>query len=61
MLIFDSFTLILLARTDMLDLFFVSYRGNVYIPEKVVSEVTISDKDEAKSIKKYIENKKKVL
>ena len=42
----------------MLDLFFVSYRGDVYIPEKVVSEVTISNKDEAKSIKRYIENKK---
>ena len=58
MIIFDSSTLILLTRIDVLDLFLSSFEGTVIIPEKVRLEVTRSDKEDAESINRHIEDKK---
>ncbi len=58
MIIFDSSTLILLARIDVLDLFMSSFQGTVVIPEKVRLEVAASSKEGAQSINRFIEDKK---
>jgi predicted nucleic acid-binding protein len=58
MLIFDSSTLILLARVDVLDLFLSSFGGEVVIPEKVRLEVIRQDKVEVESISRYIADNK---
>lgn len=58
MLIFDSSTLILLARIDILDLFLSSFGREVIIPEKVRLEVTRPDKEENESISRYIAEEK---
>ncbi len=43
MVIFDSSTLILLARTEALELFISNFGGQVLIPEKVKEEVLMKD------------------
>jgi len=58
MIIFDSSTLILLTRIDVLDLFLSSFEGTVIILEKVRLEVTRSDKEDAESINRHIKDKK---
>ena len=58
MIIFDSPTLILLARIDVLDLFLSNFEEAVIIPDKVRLEVTRSSKEGAESIGRYIEDKK---
>ncbi|MBI5236226.1 MAG: hypothetical protein HY886_08260 [Deltaproteobacteria bacterium] len=46
MIVFDSSTLILLAKIDVLELFISDYGGQVVIPEKVREEVLMKDGDE---------------
>ena len=58
MIIFDSSTLILLQRIDVLYLIESNFEGTVIIPEKVRVEVTGSGKEGAESINRYIEDKK---
>jgi predicted nucleic acid-binding protein len=58
MIVFDSSTLILLARIDVLDLFLSSFEGDVLIPEKVKVEVLRAGKEDAESINTYIESNK---
>lgn len=58
MIVFDSSTLILLAKIDMLELFISNYRGKVLIPEMVKSEVCVTGKEETPLITKLIHDKK---
>ncbi len=58
MIVFDSSTLILLARIDMLGLFISNYHGKVLIPEKVRMEVCAKNSEGAPLIVKLIEEKK---
>lgn len=62
MIIFDASTLILLAKTDLLELFISNYPGQVLIPEEVRSEIMAVEKADAVVFKQLIESKKiKVL
>ena len=62
MIIFDASTLILLAKTDLIELFISNYPGQVLIPEEVRSEILEVEKADAAVFKQLIENKKlKVL
>ncbi len=58
MIVFDSSTLILLARIDILEMFITNFHGRVLIPEKVKSEVCAGDKEEKPLIVRLIEEKK---
>ncbi len=58
MIVFDSSTLILLARIDMLDIVISNYPGKVLIPEKVKSEVCLKGREETPIIDKMIKGKK---
>jgi len=46
MVVFDSSTLILLARIDALELFISNFSGRVLMPKKVAREVLIKDGEE---------------
>lgn len=46
MIVFDSSTLILLAKIEMLELFISNYKGRLLIPEMVRAEVCIKGKEE---------------
>jgi predicted nucleic acid-binding protein len=46
MIIFDSSTLILLTKIDMLELFISNFHGRVLIPELIKEEVCIEGRDE---------------
>lgn len=62
MLVFDSSTLILLAKADLLDLFVEDFGGPVAIPPTVRSEVLIGGKAETAQISNIINAEKvKVL
>lgn len=58
MIVFDSSTLILLAKIDMLELFISNFHGRVLIPEKVKVEVCAKNSEGASLIVKLIEEKK---
>ena len=58
MIIFDASTLILLAKTDLIELFISNYPGHVLIPEEVQSEILEVEKADAAVLKQLIENKK---
>jgi len=58
MIVFDTSTLILLARIDILDLFITDVRGSVIIPEKVRSEAVTEGKEEVQSITRLLQEKK---
>ncbi len=58
MIVFDSSTLILLARIDILEMFITNFHGRVLIPEKVKSEVCARDREETPLIVRLIEEKK---
>lgn len=62
MIVFDASTLILLIKSDLMDLFISNYTGDVLIPEEVRAEVSAIEKEDAAVFKQLIENKKiKVL
>ena len=62
MLVFDSSTLILLAKADLLDLFVENFSGRLAIPPNVRSEVLIGGKAETSQISNMINTDKiKVL
>jgi len=58
MIIFDASTLILLAKTDLIELFISNYPGQVLIPEEVRSEILEVERADAAVLKQLIENKK---
>ena len=58
MLVFDSSTIILLARIELLDALVNSYQGKIVIPEAVESETTMKNTFDALLIKKRIEEGK---
>ncbi|NOZ69539.1 MAG: hypothetical protein GXP46_09945 [Deferribacteres bacterium] len=58
MIVFDSSTLILLARIDMLETLVSNYHGAVLIPEKVKSEVCLKGREETPVVNKMIKDKK---
>ncbi len=58
MIVFDSSTMILLAKIDILELFIVSYRGKVIIPEKVRVEVCVRGREETPLIARLIIEKR---
>jgi len=58
MVIFDSSTIILLSKIDMLEMFISHYPGKVFIPEKVKAEVCREGREETPLIVKLIEDKK---
>lgn len=58
MIIFDSSTLILLARADILDLFLDSFDDSIVIPEMVRLELTTAGKEDTRSILRHIEGKR---
>jgi len=62
MLIFDSSTLILLAKIEILELFIVDFQGDIIIPERVKYEVTRKNGEENILITQLIKDRKlKVL
>lgn len=58
MIVFDPSTLILLAKTDLLELFVLDFRGKVLIPPKVKAEVCIEKREETPLIVKLIKDKR---
>lgn len=58
MIIFDSSTLILLARIDLLEIFIQSFHDTVLIPEKVRIRIYYEEREETPLLNKFIENKK---
>lgn len=58
MIIFDSSTLILLAKIDLLDIFISNVQKKIVIPEKVKSEVCIEGRDETPLISELIQYKR---
>lgn len=58
MIVFDSSTLILLAKTDLLELFILDFREKVVIPPKVKAEVCIEKSEETPLIVKLIKDKR---
>jgi hypothetical protein len=56
MIIFDASTLILLARTGILEVFISNFSGRVFIPEKVKEEVLAKDNEGAPEIAALIES-----
>lgn len=58
MIIFDSSTLILLAKTDLLELFVLNSSGKVLIPGMVRTEVCIEEREGTSLIAKLIDDKK---
>jgi predicted nucleic acid-binding protein len=58
MIVFDSSTLILLAKTEILDLFISNFKGRILIPEKVKWEVIGEGEKEAPVISICIEKRK---
>ena len=58
MIIFDASTLILLARTGLLELFLSTFQGRVLIPKKVKSEVCVQSREERPLIESLIKQGK---
>lgn len=58
MIIFDASTLILLARTEILDLFISNFHGKVLIPEKVRLKVCSGKREETPLLVKLIKDKR---
>ena len=58
MIVFDSSTMILLAKIDLLDLFISNFHGKVPIPERVMVEVCKEHREESPAIVKLIKDKK---
>ena len=58
MIVFDASTLILLAKINMLDLFFSHVQDGACIPKKVRSEVTAEESEETPVIIRCIEDGK---
>jgi predicted nucleic acid-binding protein len=58
MIVFDSSTIILLAKIDLLEIFVSSFHGKILIPEKVKAETCIKGRDETPLILKLIKDKK---
>ena len=56
MIVFDSSTLILLAKIDILELFILNFHGRVLIPEKVRLEVSAGGGEERLIMVKLIED-----
>src|SRR3990167_8060676 len=56
MIVFDSSTLILLAKIDILKLFILNFHGRVLIPEKVRLEVSAGGGEERLLMVKLIED-----
>ena len=57
MVVFDSSTIILLAKINILELFISNYPGKVIIPQKVKLDVYSGEKEETPLIVKLIEDK----
>lgn len=57
MIVFDSSTLILLAKTTILELFISNYQGRVLIPQKVKSEICSGGGEDTPFITKLIDDK----
>ena len=58
MIVFDSSTLILLAKIEILDLLLNDYHGEITIPESVEKECTVKDTFDGLLIKKRISERK---
>ncbi len=58
MIVFDSSTLILLAKIELIETFISDFHGKVLIPERIKSEVCIKGREEAPVIEKMIKEKK---
>ena len=58
MIVFDSSTLILLAKVELLDTFLKDYREKIIIPKAVEDESTIKETFDGLLIKKRIEEKR---
>ncbi len=58
MIVFDSSTLILLAKVELLDTFLLDYKEKIMIPKAVEEESTIKETFDGLLIKKRIEERK---
>jgi len=58
MLVFDSSTLILLAKISLLDAFLTDFTGEILIPKEVEKESTIKETFDGQLIRKRIDEKK---
>lgn len=61
MIAFDTSTMILLGKIDILELFISNFHGKILIPERVRSEVYIGEGEETPLIVKLLEDKKIVV
>lgn len=58
MIVFDSSTIILLAKVDLLEAFISSFQGDVIIPEQVRDEVCVEGQEEMPLVTKLIDDGK---
>ena len=58
MVIFDSSTLILLARIESLEMFVANFGGQVFIPERVKEEVLMKDGAETRQVATLIDGRR---
>ncbi|MEW6089008.1 MAG: hypothetical protein AB1498_11970 [bacterium] len=58
MIIFDSSTIILLSKIEILELFVENFKGKILIPEKVKFEISREDKQDYSLVSGLIKNKK---
>src|SRR3989338_7061293 len=58
MVVFDASTLILLPRTEVLEVLILNFPGQVLIPEKVREEVLVKDSEESPQITAMIRGKR---
>ncbi len=58
MLVFDSSTLILLAKIELLELFVSNFEGEILIPESVKKETCVGTSSEVPFIQKLIKEKR---
>lgn len=58
MIVFDTSTLILLSKAELLELFVSDFKGKVIIPEKVREEVLFGSKEEVPLFVKLVNEKK---
>ena len=58
MIVFDSSTIILLAKTELLDVLINTYKGDILVTKEVEKEVTVKETFDGMLIKKRIEEGK---
>lgn len=58
MIVFDSSTVILLAKIDLLEMFVSNYQGKILIPDRVRAEICVKGREETPLLVKLVKEKK---